>query len=107
MKHNPYMNQYGKLFINGNPSEEKETLTVTTDDDALNMRLVLYNDDYHTFDFVIESLQTICDLDQHQAEQLTLLVHYKGKATCKRGSQEKLDPICAKLREIGLDAEVK
>lgn len=107
MKHTGNMNQQSRLLTNANPSKEKETLTVTTGDDALNARLVLYNDDYHTFDFVIESLQTICDLDQHQAEQLTLLVHYKGKATCKRGSQEKLDPMCAKLREIGLDAEVK
>jgi ATP-dependent Clp protease adaptor protein ClpS len=107
VKHSDHVDLYARLFTNGDPSEEKETLTVTTDDEALNARLVLYNDDYHTFDFVIESLQTICDLDQHQAEQLTLLVHYKGKATCKRGSQEKLDPMCAKLREIGLDAEVK
>lgn len=95
------------LRLGTSPEEEEETLTVTTDEDDVDARLILYNDDYHTFDFVIESLQTICDLDQHQAEQLTLLVHYKGKATCKRGSREKLDGMCAQLVGQGLDAEVK
>lgn len=90
-----------------NPAEEEETLTITTDDSALNSRLILYNDDFHTFDFVIESLQAFCDIDQHQAEQLTLLVHYKGKATCKKGAREKLEPMCAKLVQNGLDAEIK
>jgi ATP-dependent Clp protease adaptor protein ClpS len=95
------------LRLATNPEEEEETLTVTTDDDELGARLILYNDDHNTFDFVIESLQTVCELDQHQAEQLTLLVHYKGKATCKRGSREKLEQMCAKLVRKGLDAEVK
>ncbi len=95
-----------RFYLNeGRPVEEEETLT--TDDADVNARLILYNDDYHTFDFVIDSLQSICEVDQHQAEQLTLLVHYKGKATCKKGAREKLDPMCAKLVQNGLDAEVK
>lgn len=95
------------LWLAQSPDEEEETLTSITDDDELGARLILYNDDYHTFDFVIECLQNVCGLELHQAEQLTLLVHYKGKATCKRGSREKLDEMCGKLVGKGLDAEVK
>jgi ATP-dependent Clp protease adaptor protein ClpS len=46
--------------------------------------LILHNDDVHTFDFVIEALIKICELEPIQAEQCTFLVHYKGKCDVKR-----------------------
>jgi ATP-dependent Clp protease adaptor protein ClpS len=48
--------------------------------------LVLHNDDYHTFDYVIDALIDICQHDFLQAEQCTLLIHYKGKCEVKKGS---------------------
>ncbi|HEX7868723.1 MAG TPA: ATP-dependent Clp protease adaptor ClpS, partial [Chryseobacterium sp.] len=44
-------------------------------------KLILHNDDIHTFDDVIEALIQICKHDPIQAEQCTMLVHYKGKCT--------------------------
>jgi Uncharacterized conserved protein len=55
--------------------------------------LVLHNDDYHTFEYVIDALINICDHDMVQAEQCTLLVHYKGKCDVKKGSYEYLKPM--------------
>ena len=46
-------------------------------------KLVLWNDDVNTFDFVIESLIEVCGHTLEQAEQCTILVHYKGKCTVK------------------------
>ena len=40
--------------------------------------LFLINDDYNTFDHVIDCLVAICDHDEIQAEQCAVLVHYKG-----------------------------
>ncbi len=48
--------------------------------------IVLYNDDYNTFDHVIESLIVACDHTPEQAEQCSLLVHYKGKCIVKTGT---------------------
>ncbi len=48
--------------------------------------LVLYNDDYHTFDYVIKALVDICRHSYEQAEQCTILVHYRGKCVVKNGS---------------------
>jgi len=55
--------------------------------------LVLHNDDFHTFDYVISALIEICKHDLQQAEQCTLLVHYKGKCDVKKGSFSYLRPM--------------
>lgn len=68
--------------------------------------IVLHNDDVNTFDFVIDSLVTVCDHTLEQAEQCTILVHYKGKCAVKTGEYKDLEPRCSKLLELGLSAEI-
>lgn len=68
--------------------------------------IVLYNDDYNTFDHVIETLIYACEHTPVQAEQCAILVHYKGKCTVKTGSFDELRPRCSKLLEEGLSAEI-
>lgn len=70
-------------------------------------KIVLFNDDVNTFDFVIQSLMELCGHDPMQAEQCTLLVHYKGKCDVKEGEYEKLEPICSALLTRGLTAEIQ
>jgi ATP-dependent Clp protease adaptor protein ClpS len=69
-------------------------------------QIVLYNDDVNTFDWVIESLIEVCEHEPLQAEQCTILVHYKGKCGVKTGEYNKLEPICLALLERGLSAEI-
>ena len=68
--------------------------------------LVVFNDDFNTFDFVIECLMEICKHDQIQAEQCTFLIHYKGKCSVKDGSYSKLRPMCEALLDRGLSATI-
>ena len=68
--------------------------------------IVLHNDDVNNFDFVIDSLVTVCDHTLEQAEQCTILVHYKGKCSVKTGEYKDLEPRCSKLLELGLSAEI-
>ncbi len=68
--------------------------------------IILYNDDVNTFDWVIESLIEVCEHDPLQAEQCTVLVHYKGKCGVKTGEYNELEPICSALLERGLSAEI-
>jgi ATP-dependent Clp protease adaptor protein ClpS len=70
-------------------------------------QLVLYNDDVNTFDFVIESLIEVCRHDRQQAEQCTLLVHYKGKCTVKEGTFNVLRPLCEALLDRGLSSVIE
>lgn len=68
--------------------------------------IVVFNDDVNTFDHVIECLMFACDHDPLQAEQCTLLIHYKGKCAVKSGAYEDLESPCAKLLKAGLSAEI-
>ena len=53
----------------------------------------MYNDDYHTFDYVIEALMNICNHSTEQAEQSAYLVHFNGKCSVKEGPETKLRPM--------------
>lgn len=83
---------------------EKE---ISEDDFGIEAILLLYNDDINSFDFVIESLIKVCNFNFLQAEQLTMLVHFRGKAKIKKGERKILDGLCAKLLDRGLTAEVR
>lgn len=68
--------------------------------------IVLFNDDVNTFDHVIDTLVRVCKHTPEQAEQCSILVHYKGKCTVKTGVYEELIPQCTQLLEAGLSAEI-
>jgi len=86
---------------------ESDVLTTTEEVEVEGKQIILYNDDFNTFDFVIQSLIKICKHDSIQAEQCTFLVHYKGKCSVKKGSYEELEPFCTALLERGLTAEIE
>ena len=68
--------------------------------------IVLFNDDVNTFDWVITSLIEVCEHTPEQAEQCSIIVHYRGKCEVKTGSYEELKPKCTALLERGLSAEI-
>jgi ATP-dependent Clp protease adaptor protein ClpS len=70
--------------------------------DLYSNKLILFNDDYHSFDFVIETLIEVCELDPINAEQCTMIVHYKGRCDVKHGSREFLLPYQKGLDSRGL-----
>ena len=72
----------------------------------INNEIVLYNDDVNTFDHVIDTLIKVCNHTAEQAEQCSIIVHYKGKCTVKTGSLEELKPQCSALLDAGLSAEL-
>ncbi|MCO4815178.1 MAG: ATP-dependent Clp protease adaptor ClpS [Flavobacteriales bacterium] len=69
--------------------------------------LIVYNDDYNTFDHVINSLIKVCKHEAMQAEQCTWLIHHKGKCQVKRGEYETLEPLCTALLDRGISAEIE
>jgi ATP-dependent Clp protease adaptor protein ClpS len=83
----------------------KEQFETSVEEGHLN-EIVLFNDDVNTFDHVIETLVHVCHHSYEQAEQCSLLVHYKGKCTVKTGVYEELEPQCSQLLIAGLSAEI-
>jgi ATP-dependent Clp protease adaptor protein ClpS len=68
--------------------------------------LVVFNDDVNTFQHVIDTLMRVCRHTAEQAEQCTLLIHYKGKCAVKSGSFDFLRPMQEAICEAGIDARI-
>lgn len=70
-------------------------------------KLILYDDDIHTFDEVINQLIKALNCSKTKAEELTYKVHYDGKAVVFEGSFEECLKINSVLQEIQLITEIK
>ena len=98
------MIEFIKFYDDPKREHQEEGDVLVMEDEVY--KIVLWNDDVNTFDFVIECLIEICEHTPEQAEQCTILVHYKGKCTVITGSMEKLKPMHEKLLSRGLTSEI-
>jgi len=68
--------------------------------------LVLYNDAYNSFDYVIKTLVEECKHETIQAEQCAVLVHHKGKCEILTGDLFELQEIKNRLSAKGLTVTI-
>lgn len=94
-----------QIFTNNNTETFEEILL--DEQFALQNDLVLYNDDFNTFQHVILSLCDICDHEPVQAEQCAHIIHNNGKCGVKKGSIKELEPMCIALLDRGLSAKIE
>ncbi|HQL70871.1 MAG TPA: ATP-dependent Clp protease adaptor ClpS [Bacteroidales bacterium] len=74
---------------------------------SLDNNLILHNDDFNTFEFVIDCLIDVCGHDELQAEQCAFLTHYKGKCQIKKGELRRLKPMKDSLADKGLSVTIE
>jgi ATP-dependent Clp protease adaptor protein ClpS len=86
--------------------ESEEELLVEELVDKEEHELVVFNDDVNTFDHVSKVLIKVCKHSQEQAEQCTMIIHYKGKCSVKKGSASKLKPMCESILDAGIQASI-
>ncbi len=94
-----------RVDIMSTEEKYKEEVDVL-EQELLNNQIVLFNDEVNTFDHVINTLMYACDHTPEQAEQCSIIVHYKGKCTVKTGPLDELKPRCSMLLDAGLSAEI-
>lgn len=87
-------------------SEDIETEVLEETVDTELRSLVVFNDDVNTFDWVIETLVEVCGHTPQQAEQCTLIIHFKGKCSVKEGEFEELAGMRTEICRRGISAEV-
>ena len=87
---------------------EKSVNTKKRESEGVNNEnsLVLHNDDYHTFNYVIDALMEVCNMERVQAIQCTYLVHYKQKCEVKKGAKKDLLPMRRALSARDLKATI-
>ncbi len=69
-------------------------------------RVILYNDDIHTFDEVIGQLRKATGCNEEQAAQIAHEVHTRGLATAYTGEKDQCKRVASVLREIQLQVEL-
>ena len=87
-------------------TETTEDVDVLTEE-AVNLSLVVWNDEVNTFDWVITTLVEICGHSEEQAEQCAMLIHTKGKYAVKDGTYDFLKPMCDSITERGIGATLE
>jgi ATP-dependent Clp protease adaptor protein ClpS len=91
------------------PVIEVDVLEESKEEEALDnpWKLILYDDDIHTFDEVINQLMKALGCSRAHAEELTYKVHNEGKAVVYEGSFEECLKRNSVLQEIQLITEIK
>jgi len=91
------------------PSPEIEVIEEINEDlSAIKLwELIVFNDDINTFDHVISTLIDVCQHTPEQAEQCTLIIHYKGKCSVKSGDFEELAVLRNEICRREISAEIQ
>lgn len=91
------------------PWEDEEVLVEDEVDSGAgeSARLLVYNDDHNTFDWVIQCFMDVLNHTLEQSEQLALIIHTKGKATVKEAPKRELRPKKDALVDRGLSAVIE
>jgi ATP-dependent Clp protease adaptor protein ClpS len=91
-------------------SQTKEIEDILVDDvisSGDQAQLIVLNDDYNTFEWVIECFVEILNHTSEQAEQSAWIIHTKGRASVKLGIFEVLRPFKDALIDRGLNAIIE
>lgn len=90
-----------------NPAYKEELDTDVLEDEGKSSRLIVWNDEVNTFDWVIQTLVEVCNHTPEQAEQCALIIHTKGKYAVKEGIYDTLKPMCDAITERGINATIE
>jgi ATP-dependent Clp protease adaptor protein ClpS len=82
---------------------EGETETETLTKSMLNHKVVLFNDEEHTYDYVVELLTQVCRLSRDNAFRCAVEVDMTGRTIVHYGERSECERMCSKIRSYGPD----
>jgi len=91
------------------PQIDEDILSEIDIDELINeeKHIVIYNDEFNSFQHVISCLVKYCEHNPLQAEQCANIIHHNGKCSVKGGEYKKLKPIHEALLENGLTSKIE
>jgi len=90
-------------FADPSPDEKGESSTETLTQAALNYKVVLFNDEEHTYDYVVEMLTRACKLSRAVAFRCAVEVDMTGKTIVFYGSRPDCERVCTQIAKFGPD----
>lgn len=87
--------------------EKTKSKSKEKDNQGFTREMILHNDDFNTFDYVIDALVEVCDHEPLQAEQCAFIVHYKGKCSVKTGYEDALKTMYSEMLKRGLTVTIE
>lgn len=69
-------------------------------------RVILYNDDWHTFDDVARQLVKAIACTYEEGERHAFIVHTQGRSMVYTGARDECERVAGVLRQIRLQVEV-
>jgi len=95
------------IINSGMATEEPAEIEDVTADSITPARVILFNDDWHTFDEVIGQLIKALGCSSGKAEAIAFEAHSKGKAMVYEGAMAECLRINGVLEEINLNTEIE
>lgn len=85
------------------PLEESDEQTETLSKTAPHFRVILFNDENHTYDYVVEMLTQACKLSREAAFRCAVEVDMTGRSAVYYGSDSDCQTVCSQILSFGPD----
>lgn len=96
-----------KVSMGNTPQEHELPEILEISGTTIPARVILFNDDWHTFDEVIAQLIKAIHCTHEQAEAYAWEVHTKGKAAVFEGELAECFRVASVLEEIALHTQIE
>jgi ATP-dependent Clp protease adapter protein ClpS len=87
------------------PGQETESREETSHDGV--WLVILFNDDHHSMDMVVETLIAATGFEFQRCFEIMMTAHHRGQAEVTRTHRPRAQRIVAILRDSGLGAEMR
>ncbi|MBF0430155.1 MAG: ATP-dependent Clp protease adaptor ClpS [Fibrobacteria bacterium] len=84
-------------------SGKEDAETGTSTKTQASFRVVLFNDESHTYDYVVELLTQCCELSKDAAFRCAVEVDVSGRTIVYYGTNQACNDVCAKILSYGAD----
>jgi len=96
-------------FENDNFTKVDTVIDESIDDgtgNGLSTKVIVFNNDYHTFDQVIKQIMVAIKCSEETAFYHATIIHKKGQSTVYKGKIERCLDVASILREINLKVKI-
>jgi ATP-dependent Clp protease adaptor protein ClpS len=80
-----------------------EAATDTLSQTELACKIVLFNDEEHTYDYVVELLTRVCKLSRENAFRCAVEVDMTGRTIVYYGTRQECERVCSQILKYGPD----